>query len=158
MMTSWFTILGKRSSGTPRRQPATTRAGRCRRVWGPEWLEDRTLLSTFTVTDLSNDPTDLGSLPHAVAQANADPNSTIRFSAGLVGDIPLAGTLELTANATILGPGAVTISMKGGGPTSDFSVLTVDKGVMASLSGLTITRPLAGRQAEAHPPASLRRG
>ena len=35
-------------------------------------LEDRQLLSTFTVTDTSDNPSDTGSLRYAINQANSD--------------------------------------------------------------------------------------
>jgi hypothetical protein len=113
---------------------------RCR-AWAAEALENRTLLSTFTVSDLSSDPTDPNSLPHAVQQANHDPGSTILFQSGLSGTIPLPGTLELSADVTITGPGANVLSVQGGGSSSlsFFSVFTVDQGVTAALSGLTVT-------------------
>src|SRR6478672_5057314 len=99
-MSASFSRLLSTKRDTRRRQRMN------RRRWSLEWLEDRTLLSTFTVSDLSGDPNDLGSLPHAVAQANADPGSTILFQSGLSGTIPLQGTLALSADVTIVGPGA----------------------------------------------------
>jgi hypothetical protein len=48
-------------------------------------------------------------------------------------------TLELKSNVKIVGPGAKALAVKGGGPTSDFSVFTVDSGVTAAISGLTVT-------------------
>ena len=43
-------------------------------------LEDRQLLSTFTVTDTSDNPSDTGSLRYAIDQANADHQAnTINF-------------------------------------------------------------------------------
>ena len=42
-------------------------------------LEDRQLLSTFTVTDTSDNPSDTGSLRYAINQANANRGQTINF-------------------------------------------------------------------------------
>jgi len=66
------------------------RRGRRRHLPVLERLDDRTLLSTFTVADLSGDPTDPESLPYAVDQANSAPGSTILFQSGLTGTITLA--------------------------------------------------------------------
>jgi hypothetical protein len=103
----------------------TRQRNTCRwRSWVPELLEDRRLLSTFTVSDLSGDPNDAGSLPHAVQLANAAPGSTIVFQSGLAGVIPLAATIQVTAPMTITGPGASSLVLLGGGAQSGFNVLS----------------------------------
>ena len=105
-------------------------------------LEDRRLLSTFTVTSTLDDGS-VGTLRWAVGQANsAGGAETIAFDKTVFKTpqtITLAGTqLELsdtTGTETITGPKAgVTVS--GGGLSRVFQV---DGGVTASISGLTIT-------------------
>jgi hypothetical protein len=124
---------------------ATTQTARRRwRFWTPERLEERALLATFTVTDLSGDPKDAGSLPHAVGQANAAPGSTIVFQPGLAGTIPLTASLNLRTAMTITGPGASLLAVQGGGAQANFSAVNVTGGATATLSGLTITGGNAG--------------
>jgi fibronectin-binding autotransporter adhesin len=110
-------------------------------------LEERQLLSTFTVTNTLDDGS-VGSLRYEIGLANAaGGTNTIAFntdpSQGTDFDTPqtitLAGTpLELSTadeSATIAGPaGGLTIS--GGGVSRVFQV---DNGVTASISDLTIT-------------------
>ena len=105
-------------------------------------LEDRRLLSTFTVTSTLDDGS-AGTLRWAVGQANsAGGAETIAFDKTVFKTpqtITLTGTqLELsdtTGTETITGPKAgVTVS--GGGLSRVFQV---DGGVTASISGLTIT-------------------
>ena len=105
-------------------------------------LEDRRLLSTFTVTKTLDDGS-AGTLRWAVGQANsAGGAETIAFDKTVFKSpqtIALSGTqLELsdtTGTETITGPKAgVTVS--GGGLSRVFQV---DGGVTASISGLTIT-------------------
>ena len=105
-------------------------------------LEDRRLLSTFTVTS-TLDNGSVGTLRWAVGQANsAGGAETIAFDKKVFKTpqtITLTGTqLELTdttGTETITGPKAgVTVS--GGGLSRVFQV---DGGVTASISGLTIT-------------------
>ena len=105
-------------------------------------LEDRRLLSTFTVTS-TLDNGSAGTLRWAVGQANsAGGAETIAFDKTVFKTpqtITLTGTqLELsdtTGTETITGPKAgVTVS--GGGLSRVFQV---DGGVTASISGLTIT-------------------
>ena len=105
-------------------------------------LEDRRLLSTFTVNSTLDDGS-VGTLRWAVGQANsAGGAETIAFDKTVFKTpqtIALTGTqLELsdtTGTETITGPKAgVTVS---GGPQS--RVFQVDGGVTASISGLTIT-------------------
>jgi hypothetical protein len=102
-----------------------------------EYLEGRTLLSNFSVTNL-NDAGD-GSLRLAIIQSNstAGPNE-IDFAAGLSGTISLTGGQLTIANndVTIVGPGLDSLSVSGNGKSRVFEIAT---GVTASLSGLTIT-------------------
>jgi parallel beta-helix repeat protein len=106
-----------------------------------EPLEDRRLLSTWTVTSTLDDGS-TGTLRWAISQANAAGGAeTINFSPTVFSapqTITLGGTqLELsntTGTETITGPAAgVTIS---GNKKS--RVFQVDSGVTAALSGLTI--------------------
>jgi hypothetical protein len=109
-------------------------------------LEDRRLLSTFTVESIAdsapaNSPAQ-GTLRWAVEQANeATTPSTIDFN---LGSSPATITLSqgqlVLSNAadsiTIDGPGASSLSISGNDASR---VLQVDNGVTASISGLTIT-------------------
>jgi predicted outer membrane repeat protein len=103
-----------------------------------EVLEDRSTPSLVTVTSVSDDPSDSGSLRHALA--NATPGETIDFAPN-VRAIRLSNTLNTTGltipvNLSIIndqGFGPVTID--GGG---NFIVFTVGD-VTASLSGLIIS-------------------
>ena len=103
-------------------------------------LESRRLLSTFDVTSTADDGS-AGTLRWAVAQANAaSSSSTIDFQLTTPATITLTqGQLELTNTAaaiTIDGPGASLLSVSGNKASRVFQV---DKGVTASISGLTIT-------------------
>jgi hypothetical protein len=103
-----------------------------------EPFEDRLLLSMFTVTN-TGDSTSPGSLRYAISQADltANANSTIQFT--VAGTIQLGSALpNLSANVTITGPGASTLTVEGGGSASNFSVLAVKSGQTATVSGLTI--------------------
>src|SRR5258708_2236460 len=74
-----------------------------------ERVEDRVLLSTYTVNSLTDvgDGTGLtGDLRYAITQADQDPGSTIVFS--ITGTIVLASALpDLSANMAITGPGSL---------------------------------------------------
>ncbi len=116
-----------------------------------EALEDRRLLSTFTVESIADSapassPAQ-GTLRWAVAEANAaNTPSTINFNLGSsAAVITLSqGQLVLTNtgdSTTILGPGASLLSISG---NDSSRVLQIDKGVTASISGLTITEGSVG--------------
>ncbi len=94
--------------------------------------------ATYTVTDLTDSATDTGSIRYAVNQVNAGTGgATIDFSgAGASGTITLTnGTLTLSQNVTITGPGANLLTISG---NNAVTVFAVSSGVTASISGLTI--------------------
>ncbi|WP_165230645.1 right-handed parallel beta-helix repeat-containing protein [Aquisphaera insulae] len=105
-------------------------------------LEDRRLLSTFTVTSTLDDGSP-GTLRHEIGQANANPgDDTIDFDGGV---FATPQTITLNGNQLELGDtsGATTITGPIGGVTVDGNdasrVFQIDGGVTASISGLTIT-------------------
>ncbi len=127
-----------------RREGLPTVEARKRRRMRPTVLalEDRRLMSTFTVTN-TLDNGSAGSLRWAVGQANsAGAAGVIAFDQKVfktAQTITLTGTqLELsdsTGAETITGP-KVGVTVSGGGLSRVFQV---DGGVTASISGLTIT-------------------
>jgi fibronectin-binding autotransporter adhesin len=136
-----------------RRDGRGTAAGRNRWRLRPTLLalEDRRLLSTFTVNNTGDNGSGsglVGDLRYCITQANsAGGDETITFDSTVFGTpqtITLSGTqLELsdtTGTETITGPaGGVTVS--GGGLSRVFQV---DPNVTASISGLTITGGTTG--------------
>jgi hypothetical protein len=98
-------------------------------------LEGRTLLSTFTVTNLHD--SGAGSLRAAISAAEAAPgNGTVMFAPGLAGAINLGSPLAISGNLSIQGPGASAIALDGQYAIRD---LVVNAGATASISGLTVT-------------------
>jgi hypothetical protein len=130
----------------PRRRPVTPRL---------EVLEDRTLPSTFLVTDLSDHGP--GSLRTAVQSADANPGSTIDFAPGLHGTITLtSGQLNITSSTTLNDPSANKLAVSGNNAGRIFDI---SGSASVSISGLTLTDGLATRGAascsrEALPSAS----
>jgi hypothetical protein len=149
---------GNQGQGRSRNQPGGDRRKlrtKARHRLRPEILalEDRRLLSTFTVTDPSDSLTDglptVNTLRWAVAQADsATTPSTIAFS---LGSSPTTitltnGQLDLSntaASITIQGPGQSLLAVSGDGLSLVFAV---DAEVTATLSGLTITGGSADSQ------------
>ena len=79
-----------------------------------------------------------GDLRYAITEADANPGSTIDFD--VTGTIQLTSALpDLSADVTISGPGSSSLTVQGGGPSSNFRVFTEDIGVTASISGMTVT-------------------
>ena len=106
-------------------------------------LENRTVPSTFTVTNLLDNGA--GSLRQAILIANAVTGADeIDFTSGLNGTISLtSGQLDITDSVTINGPGAAKLSIDGGYANTGFSgerVFHVAALTTASISGLTITK------------------
>ncbi len=123
-------------------------------------LEDRRLLSTFDVTSTADDGS-TGTLGWAVSEANAAASaSAIVFELGtgpatitLASGPGHAGTLELSnTSASVMisdGPGQGPVTVSGSNGSDMYGnivapVFSVDAGVTASLSGLTITGGGAG--------------
>src|SRR5205085_8247832 len=108
-----------------------------------EALDDRTVPSTFTVTNLLDGGSD--SLRAAVAAANANPGAdTIDFAT--TGTIALtSGELDITDSLTINGPGAGALTVSGtyvsrvfgiaGNPTVVIAGLTVTNGATIDSPG-----------------------
>ena len=72
-----------------------------------------------------------GDLRYCITEANLSSNNTIDFS--VPGTIQLTKALPaLSANVTVMGPGSTSLSIDGGGTGSNFSVLTINKGVTAT--------------------------
>jgi hypothetical protein len=99
-------------------------------------LEDRSLPSTFVVTDLADSGP--GSLRQAIQSADAQTGpATIRFAPTVRGTIGLtSGELDITGTVDIDGPGAGLLAVSGSKLSRVFEVST---GATVSLSGLTIT-------------------
>src|SRR5262245_62393436 len=101
----------------------TTRTRRPRRSLLPRLtaLEDRTVLNTYTVTNLAS--SGLGSLQQAVLDANGHAGAdVIKFAGGLQGTITPANELSVTGDLTIDGPGARKITVSGGSAHRVFHV------------------------------------
>jgi predicted outer membrane repeat protein len=108
-----------------------------------EVLEDRTLLSTFTVdrlTDTGDGSGLAGDLRYCITQA-ASGQDSIQF--GVTGTINLSQALpELMASVNIDGPGAgqLTVQRSTGG---NYPIFTVDKNAVVEISNLTIANGLS---------------
>ncbi|MGO9471150.1 MAG: IPT/TIG domain-containing protein [Isosphaeraceae bacterium] len=107
--------------------------------------------TTYTVSSLGDTGTgsgDSGDLRYAIAQANANPGSTIDFA--VIGVIQLTKVLPaISADVTINGPSGGSLTIDGLPPGSSnrypFSVFTVDASATASISGLSIAGNYAPR-------------
>src|SRR4051794_36140839 len=97
-------------------------------------MEDRTLLSTLTVTN--NRDHGLGSLRAAIAAAAS--GDKIKFARQLDGEtiVLTTGELVITKNLDIEGPGADNLTISGGGSSRIFDVTT--SGLNVTVAGLTL--------------------
>ena len=119
----------------------STRARRRGLALGVEALEGRVVPATIAVATTAD--AGPGSLRAAIQQADADPGpDTITFAPGLAGTIVLASAMpDLSNSMTLAGPGAsvLTVARNTVAGTPAFRIFTVDAGVEASISGLTIS-------------------
>jgi hypothetical protein len=100
-------------------------------------LEDRVVLSTFTVNNLAD--SGLNSLRAAITAATTNPGAdVIAFAQGLRGSVALTtGELGITDDLRIDGPGAGRLAVSG----SDASrVFNISSGAAVDIDDLTITR------------------
>lgn len=100
-----------------------------------EALENRALLTAFTVTNLNDSGS--GSLRDAVASANAHPGAdVIRFQANLHGKIVLTtGQMEITGELAIDGPRMSRVTISGNNASRVFKM---GPGTKVSIDDLTI--------------------
>jgi uncharacterized repeat protein (TIGR03803 family)/predicted outer membrane repeat protein len=118
-----------------------------------EKLEDRVTPSvpttTFTVTDLTDNSSDAGSIRHAIAAVNADSSTAMDVInlTGVSGTIVLSnGVLDLTRTSgpvVITGAGASSLTISGNHVSQ---VLNFATGMNASLSGLTVANALSSNE------------
>ncbi len=100
-------------------------------------LEDRVVLSTFTVGNLADSGPN--SLRAAITAANANPGAdVIAFAGGLRGTVILAsGELSITDGLRINGPGAGRLAVSGNDASRVFNISSA---AAVSIDDLTITR------------------
>jgi len=91
--------------------------------------------ATIPVTTTADSGT--GSLRDAITTANANAGDIINITA--TGTITLLSPLPaITANMTITGPGAASLTVSGNNSATVGTIFTIETGVTASISGLTI--------------------
>jgi hypothetical protein len=122
-------------SGTKRDSGQLARRARPGRL-NVECLEDRTVPSTFSVSNLADSGD--GSLRAAIAAANANPgDDDINFAPGLRGTVVLAsGELNILDDVRIDGPGAARLAVSGNDASRVFKI---ESGADVSIDGLTVT-------------------
>jgi Right handed beta helix region len=114
-------------SRRPRSRPTLSRRALLPQLEG---LEGRSLLSTFTVTNL------LDSGANSLRAAILSGDDTIDFAKGLHGTITLTGELPITNSVTINGPGANMLSVSG---NNSSRVFDISGSASASIAGLAIS-------------------
>ena len=106
-----------------------------------ESLEDRTLLTTFTV--VNTDDSGTGSLRGAIEQANASAGAdTISFDAALAGEtIVLTTELQITDDLTITGLGSDQLTLDGNSDSRIFNISDGSFGTLLTVEirGLALT-------------------
>ena len=138
----WSATSRSLSRFAPARRPHARRRLRL------ECLEDRTMLSTIalSVNTLLDDPngpisgsTNL-TLRDAITQADADTANPYVITFSMEGKIDLTTPLPNLANSIALqGPGSSDLTVQRDSSAPDFSVFTVDSGVIVSVSDMTIS-------------------
>jgi hypothetical protein len=112
-------------------------------------LETRLAPAVFTV--LNANDTGAGSLRDALTQANATVlPDTINFDPAFFGTprtIPLATSLTISQDVSIVGPGAANLNVSGGGLVRDFFIEIDGRAGNVSLSGMTVSGGLVAATA-----------
>ena len=132
---SLFDVVRVCSSRTPARQKGRASKDRRRRSFRPclNMLEDRSLPSTFTVTNLLDSGP--GSLRAAVTAANTNPGADV-INFAVTGTIALtSGELDITDSLTINGPGLNSLTVSGNNSSRVFGVAG---NPIVSIAGLTV--------------------
>ena len=94
-------------------QPSRTGHATRRARPSAEALEPRTVLSTFTVSNLNDDG--VGSLRAAITAANLQPGAdSVAFAGGLAGTVALLSPLTISGDLTVQGPGSNRLTLSGG--------------------------------------------
>ncbi len=120
-------VTGRSAHGTRKGRPAGFRPGL-------ESLEDRTVPSTFRVTNLNDSGP--GSLRAAVAAADSTSGAVIDFAPNLHGTIGLtSGQLNLTSSMSVNGPGASKLTVSGNNASRVFDI---SNSATVSIAGLTV--------------------
>jgi hypothetical protein len=124
------------------------RSPRPRRRLRLERLEERTMLSTITLTvDSTADaspPPGVTTLREAITQADGDTANQYVINLAVEGTIDLTSSLALTNNIALKGPGASDLTVQPDPNAAPFSVFTDISGVTVGLSGMTIAGGNAG--------------
>ena len=101
--------------------PGRTSLRRSRSAPRFESLENRAMLTTFTVTSL--DDAGAGTLRDAIESANMTPGAdVIDFAPGVKGTITLDSELSITDDVDINGPGRGKLTVSGGGANRVFNI------------------------------------
>ncbi len=133
MSAFWFRQLATGSPTRSRRPGSRTATSRRSVLPRLEGLEDRSLLSPLTVSNLFDSGS--GSLRAAIAVAKS--GDTINFAKGLHGTITLtSGDLPIADSVTINGPGAGKLSVSG---DNSSRVFDITGSASVNIAGLTIT-------------------
>ena len=93
--------------------------------------------STYTVVNTLGAVTDVGSLPWAVGQANADPGSTIKFDDVVSGTIVITDLMVITESVTITGPGSTVLEIDA--PGTVFEITPTTPTIDVLITGLSMT-------------------
>src|SRR5438105_2798513 len=144
-LSGWLKHLNRKSTGSrlqSRRACHGSHSGATKARFVPrlEPLEDRSLPSTFTVTNLHDSGP--GSLRAAILAADAHPGpDVIQFAPELHGTIRLtSGELAITDSLAINGPGVLQITVSGNHASRVFDI---SGGPTVTVAGLTIANGLA---------------